>query len=182
MEWASNKISDYQNRDECIKAAEFDERQFCEEAKKYKKYFKTNPEKLYNKYALDLIIIDGKNTKCDLKGQYCPFFKSEVIVNIKPNFFHRITVDQFDKYVKDLEKNNIDTVLIFYSNWEKQSKYGIEVPYVNSCYITTIYKLQKATLKLRCPISRKNDNRGNDKEYYSLDLSDSDLFTNLWRE
>ena len=124
-----------------------------------------NPEKKTNKYAHDLIL-DGTK-RADLKHQGTPFFMAG-----RYDFNPMETVS-FNK--KDYERYKSiypDIFVVFWVQWDKQSRYGVNVDAQNGVWIYSLDELgeQIKDAPLHTYQKRIKDKRGNAKDSYLIKL------------
>ena len=141
-----------------------------------------NPKKQTNKAALDLINTQN-NREGDLKTQNTPFFTAEKNYNINPQY--AVTFNNNDK--ERYEKKYEDIDIYFAIDWQavriefpNDSFDPIEVNPMEGIWRIRFLDLCKMVEKnyLHEYKQRKNDNRGNAKSSYVLDLNDNS-FTRL---
>ena len=124
-----------------------------------------NPEKKTNKYAHDLIL-DGTK-RADLKHQGTPFFMAG-----RYDFNPMETVS-FNK--KDYERYKSiypDIFVVFWVQWDKQSRYGVNVDAQNGVWIYSLDELgeQIKDAPLHTYQKRIKDKLGNAKDSYLIKL------------
>ena len=127
-----------------------------------------NPEKERNKYAHDLIL-DGYK-KADLKNQGTPFFMSGRY-GCDPMETVSFNKKDYDRYKKIYP----DIFVIFWVNWGKQSRYGVDVGTKNGVWVFSLDELgeQIKNAPLHTYQKRVRDKLGNAKNSYLITLKDS---------
>tara|TARA_R110000782_G_scaffold101802_2_gene188713 strand:+ start:2566 stop:3081 length:516 start_codon:yes stop_codon:yes gene_type:complete len=165
-----------ENRDIWYKNAEIWEVDFV---KKYgDKYgIIINPSKKISKYAPDLYIL-GTSVSGDLKMLKKPFYKSQEIYNIPPQYCWTFNPSDFFEYTT---KHSDNFGIFIWKMFEESSKYGHNVINEEAIYYTTLFDLKKMIRKsgkIHHYIRRMNDTNGNSYGSYGIDLRLLDKLTN----
>lgn len=127
-----------------------------------------NPSKVKYKTAPDLYSLKDCRS-AELKVQFEPFFKSQSIFNIDPQFAW--TFNQNDLLDYAITKDDNFPIYIWVKYKEDVENFGIKVKKFEAVYITRVFYLKKLAEKA-CVwdyIRRKNTS-GNSKESYAFDL------------
>lgn len=126
-----------------------------------------NPEKKENPYAPDLRIDDDYKI-ADLKTQETPFFTANKY-GYDPRY--TVTFNQTD-YLEYMEQYpGMD--ILFWVNWDTLEGYGrkiLPLQGVWRCTINDIAQFVKEGARLHPYINRQDDNQGNARESYMLDV------------
>ena len=140
-----------------------------------------NKDKSDNVYAVDMY-----NTKdellSDLKSQNTPFFLAGKKYNIDPQF--AVVFNQKDKlnYIKKTSdgSDGSDIYIYFWVKWKKQERFNVKVLGIDAIFRVKFSSLLKLLddNKLHQYKQRRNDNKGNAKASYVLDVRDLDLVLN----
>ena len=127
-----------------------------------------NPEKKTNKYTYDLIL-DGTK-KADLKHQGTPFFMA-TRYDLIPNNTVSFNRKDYERY----KKLYPDIFVVFWVQWDKQSRYGVNVDAQNGVWIFSLNELgeQINHAPLHTYQKRVKDKRGNAKDSYLIKLDSS---------
>ena len=160
-------IPQTENRTEWYSLGEEREYQFIE---KYGEKLELiiNPSKQKYKTAPDLYYIKEFQS-AELKVQFAPFFKSESLFNISPQYAW--TFNQNDLLDYAITKNDKFPIFIWVKYDKDIENYGIVVKQFEAVYMTRIFYLKQLVEKacLWDYIKRKNTT-GNSKESYAFDL------------
>jgi len=134
-----------------------------------------NPEKNTNPFAPDLLVDEDKKL-ADLKTQYTPFFKARELfpsAGLDPTYTVTFNKKDYERYLENYPNIHI----IFWVNWQ-------EIEYKED---SRIYRVKPLKGVWRCTLNdithfihagaplheykrRKDDDRGNAKDSYLLDL------------
>jgi hypothetical protein len=127
-----------------------------------------NPSKEIYKTAPDLYSLKEFQS-AELKVQFAPFFKSQTLFNIEPQFAW--TFNQNDLLDYAITKDDKFPIYIWVNYAEDIENYGIVVKKFEAVYMTRIFYLKQLVEKacLWDYIRRKNTS-GNSKESYAFDL------------
>ena len=161
-------MTDTEKREDWYKKADKWEMEFVE---KYGEKFDIiiNPAKTKYKTAPDLYILSTSQA-ADLKILNVPFFKSESIYNIPPQYCWTFNPsDLFEYSVKHSDSFGI----FIWKNFEESSRYGNHVKEEEALYYLPLFKIKKMTVhnnKIHHYIRRMNDTNGNSFGSYGLDL------------
>ena len=161
-------MSETEKRETWYKNAEIWEIEFI---KKYGDKFGLiiNPSKTVSKYAPDLYILKS-SVSADLKLLKQPFYKSEQIYNIPPQYCWTFNPsDLFDYSVKYCDNFGI----FIWKKFDDSTKYDIKIKKDESVYYTTLFDLKKLVQKngkIHEYIRRMNDTNGNSYGSYGIDL------------
>ena len=115
----------------------------------------------------------------DLKSQNTPFFLAGKKYNIDPQF--AVVFNQKDKlnYIKKTSDGS-DIYIYFWVKWKKQERFNVKVLGIDAIFRVKFSSLLKPLddNKLHQYKQRRNDNKGNAKASYVLDVRDLDLVLN----
>ena len=127
-----------------------------------------NPQKKTNKYAHDLIL-DGTK-RADLKHQGTPFFMA-TRYDLNPRNTVSFNRKDYDRY----KRLYPDIFVVFWVEWDKQSRYGVNVDAKNGVWIFSLDELgeQIKHAPLHTYQKRVKDKRGNAKDSYLIQLNSS---------
>ena len=165
-----------------------DKQSWCEHGRKLEDLFieqfgnklslEINKDKSDNVYAVDMYNIEDKLLS-DLKSQNTPFFLAGTKYNVDPQF--AVGFNKKDKlnYI-DKTSDGSDIYIYFWVKWKKQERFNVKV-----LGIDAIFRAKFSTLleilddnKLHEYRQRKDDNKGNAKASYVLDVRKLDLVLN----
>lgn len=122
-----------------------------------------NPEKRWNKYAPDLIV---NKALSDLKFSSLPFVKAERLFGIPSRFEMSFNVKDYDRYME-----KYPNLIIYF--WIGRNEF-MAVPPLHATYVASfadIAEYIRSTGFRKHPYrNRVNDQNGNAKESYVLDL------------
>lgn len=137
-----------------------------------------NPEKEYNRMAIDLIN-PTTNLLIDLKTANTPFFTAERNYGISPQF--AVTLNEID--VRRYQEYYPGMTIYFWVDWiavkyvspnQRYTSNSIEVEPMQGVWSISLQQvvtmIQNEEVPLHGYINRQNDQRGNAQESYVLDL------------
>lgn len=136
-----------------------------------------HPDKSTNKYAPDLLI--KEKFIADLKTQNTPFFKARELFGFDPNYVVVFNKKDLVRYTKLYP----DIYILFWVRWEAlQMQMGEKTYHVNpmsGLWWSPLHELKVLCKKapLHSYTQRKNDQKGNAKSSYILQLTDMKQLT-----
>jgi len=137
-----------------------------------------NKDKSGNVYAIDMYNTEDKLLS-DLKTQNTPFFLAGKKYNIDPQF--AVVFNKKDKlnYVNKTSDGS-DIYIYFWVQWKDQERFNVKVSEMDSIFRIKFSALLKLldNKKLHEYKQRRNDNKGNAKSSYVLDVRKLDLILN----
>lgn len=161
-------LNNTENREIWYKEAELNELKFIE-LYGNKLQVIINPSKEINKFAPDLYIL--KNfTSADLKILKEPFYKSNELFNIPPEYCWTFNPSDFFEYAIKFPDN---FGLFIWQSFKESSKFNIKINEVNKIYFCYLFELKNIinkSNKLHHYIKRMNDTNGNSYGSYAIDL------------
>ena len=169
------RVLDTENKLAWCVAGEIDEIYFVNQvAPDYGLNLSINPEKDKNKYATDFVV-NNANFDADLKHIQTPFFKSGVY-GYNPSYTvtlnHKDYLRYSNKYAPEWSSRGM--VILFWVQWEKQSKYGVTVDPVEGLWSLRISELDTLVRsgRARChEYQKRQDGAGsNAKSSWLIDL------------
>jgi hypothetical protein len=144
---------------------------FCKEYK-LKVQPEINPEKIYNKYAPDLII-EKDGVIADLKVQTTPFFMAYDKFGIDPTYAVTFNEKDYKRYSEKYPEIDI----FFWINWtEREKNFRNKIYTVEKLNLicTTSFQYVKRLIDknkfLHFYKNRKNDTQGNAKSSFLIDV------------
>lgn len=128
-----------------------------------------NPSKNISKYAPDLFILKT-SVSGDLKILKEPFYKSQNIYGIPPDYCWTFNPSDLFEYTTKYCDN---FGIFIWKQFEKSTKYNIDIDKDESVYYVTLFDLKKIIIKsgkIHHYIRRMNDTNGNSYGSYGIDL------------
>jgi len=128
-----------------------------------------NPEKVKDKFALDLLDT-RKSEPSDLKYQQTPFFKARSLYDLNPQYAVTINVKDIVRYLEQYGNPDI----YFWLDWDKELEKEIggkryAVKSMAAIYVATTKQINKMNLPIHSYARRINDQNGNKKDSYIVD-------------
>lgn len=169
------KPKDTEDKKSWYKFGEKQEIEFLENiVPRLKMDIKLNPEKEEDPGAIDLVM--GKRLG-DLKKQETPFFKSEKLYGVNPQYCVTFNTIDYRSYTNKYDPSDVD--IIFWVDWKKLNMFNITLKSMHGVWLINVAEIQKWVEKEKLPVVRYkrriSDTRGNAQTSYLLDLQEMKL-------
>jgi hypothetical protein len=133
---------------------------------------KINPDKDHDPYTHDLIIND--KIAGDLKTQDTPFFKSEILYNVDPQWAITYNHKDYLRYKEKYTNNNKDIIIFFDVNRKSETLYEQSTQLMRAVFYAKASEIESLIENNLVPLheyqNRVNDNSGNAKSSYVIDV------------
>lgn len=130
-----------------------------------------NPDKEFDPYTHDLIVNGAPG---DLKTQDTPFFKSETLYDIDPQWAITYNHKDYLRYKKKYTSVGKNVVLFFDVTRKDEVKYDVKTFPMRAIFYTKASDIEKMIENKEVPLheylNRKNDDQGNAKSSYVIDV------------
>jgi hypothetical protein len=130
-----------------------------------------NPDKETNPYTHDLIV-NGYSS--DLKTQDTPFFKANKLYNIDPQWAITYNHKDYMNYKKKYTNNNKQFLIFFDVTRKNEEMFGVNTFAMRAIFVAKASEIEliieSAQVPLHEYINRKDDQKGNAKSSYVIDV------------